>query len=110
MAEQRTIEVAGKSVRLLVGGSGPPLLYLHSLGGDVGELLTWSLLIQFEGDVALDERGKTSEPRLQIPITGNVSGASGTKFVSDVRLYNRGSSPVEATLIYTPSGKDGSAE
>lgn len=33
--ERRTIEVAGTSVRLLVGGSGPPLLYLHSLGADV---------------------------------------------------------------------------
>jgi len=29
------LDVAGKQVRLLVGGSGPPLLYLHGLGGDV---------------------------------------------------------------------------
>lgn len=35
MPETRTIDVAGKSVRLLVGGSGPPLLYLHSAGADV---------------------------------------------------------------------------
>jgi len=33
--ERRTLEVGGRSVRLLVGGSGPPLLYLHSLGADV---------------------------------------------------------------------------
>jgi pimeloyl-ACP methyl ester carboxylesterase len=35
MPERRMVEVGGKSVRVLVGGSGPPLLYLHSLGGDV---------------------------------------------------------------------------
>ncbi|HJQ82723.1 MAG TPA: alpha/beta fold hydrolase [Candidatus Binatia bacterium] len=35
MPERRTVAVAGKEIRLLVGGSGPPLLYLHGLGGDV---------------------------------------------------------------------------
>jgi pimeloyl-ACP methyl ester carboxylesterase len=35
MPERRTVELSGKQVRLLTGGSGPPLLYLHSLGGDV---------------------------------------------------------------------------
>ena len=35
MPERRMVEVDGRQVRLLVGGSGPPLLYLHSLGGDV---------------------------------------------------------------------------
>jgi pimeloyl-ACP methyl ester carboxylesterase len=35
MPETRTVEVAGTPVRLLVGGSGPPLLYLHSVGADV---------------------------------------------------------------------------
>jgi pimeloyl-ACP methyl ester carboxylesterase len=35
MPERRTVEVDGKSVRLVVGGSGPPLLYLHSVGADV---------------------------------------------------------------------------
>lgn len=35
MPERRTVEVGGKQVRLLTGGSGPPLVYLHSLGGDV---------------------------------------------------------------------------
>ena len=33
--ERRTVALDGRGVRLLVGGSGPPLLYLHSLGGDV---------------------------------------------------------------------------
>src|SRR5437870_3775522 len=32
MPENRTLRVAGKDVRLLVGGEGPPLLYLHSVG------------------------------------------------------------------------------
>ena len=35
MPERRTVRVAGKEVRLLVGGGGPPLLYLHSVGADV---------------------------------------------------------------------------
>ena len=35
MPEQKTIALDGRQVRLLVGGSGPPLLYLHSLGADV---------------------------------------------------------------------------
>src|SRR5207244_8836834 len=35
MPERRTVRVAGKDVRLLVGGGGPPLLYLHSVGADV---------------------------------------------------------------------------
>ena len=35
MAEKRTITVAGKQIRMLVGGSGPGLLYLHSAGADV---------------------------------------------------------------------------
>jgi pimeloyl-ACP methyl ester carboxylesterase len=35
MPERRTIEVRGKRVRVLVGGQGPALLYLHGLGADV---------------------------------------------------------------------------
>lgn len=32
--ESRSIEIAGKKTQLTVGGSGPPLLYLHSAGGE----------------------------------------------------------------------------
>jgi pimeloyl-ACP methyl ester carboxylesterase len=35
MPENRTVEFDGKTVRVLVGGGGPPLVYLHSLGADV---------------------------------------------------------------------------
>jgi pimeloyl-ACP methyl ester carboxylesterase len=35
MPERRTVKIGGKEIRLLVGGSGPPLLYLHSIGADV---------------------------------------------------------------------------
>jgi pimeloyl-ACP methyl ester carboxylesterase len=35
MPERRQIDVAGKRVRMLVGGKGPALLYLHGVGADV---------------------------------------------------------------------------
>jgi pimeloyl-ACP methyl ester carboxylesterase len=35
MPDLRTLEIGGKRVRLLVGGRGPALLYLHSAGADV---------------------------------------------------------------------------
>jgi pimeloyl-ACP methyl ester carboxylesterase len=38
MPEKRTVEVGGKQIRMLVGGRGPALLYLHSAGAD-GEWL-----------------------------------------------------------------------
>jgi pimeloyl-ACP methyl ester carboxylesterase len=35
MPEKKTIEVGGKQIRMLVGGRGPNVLYLHSAGADV---------------------------------------------------------------------------
>jgi len=35
MPERRTLEVGGKQIRLLVGGRGPGILYLHSAGADL---------------------------------------------------------------------------
>lgn len=35
MPEKRTIEVGGKQIRMLVGGRGPDVLYLHSAGADM---------------------------------------------------------------------------
>jgi len=35
MPARRIVQVAGKDVRLLTGGDGPPLLYLHAVGADV---------------------------------------------------------------------------
>ena len=34
MTESRVIELADRKVQLTVGGNGPPLLYLHSAGGE----------------------------------------------------------------------------
>jgi len=34
MAEKQTVAVGGKQIRMLVGGQGPKLLYLHSAGAD----------------------------------------------------------------------------
>src|SRR5262245_59734213 len=35
MPEKRSIDVGGKQIRMLVGGRGPGLLYLHSASADV---------------------------------------------------------------------------
>jgi pimeloyl-ACP methyl ester carboxylesterase len=35
MPEKRTLDVGGKQIRMLVGGRGPALLYLHSAGADL---------------------------------------------------------------------------
>jgi pimeloyl-ACP methyl ester carboxylesterase len=40
------IDVRGKTAQVLVGGSGPPLLYLHSAGGEVAWLPLFDLLSQ----------------------------------------------------------------
>ncbi|MFT4583139.1 MAG: pimeloyl-ACP methyl ester carboxylesterase [Gammaproteobacteria bacterium] len=40
------IDVRGKNAQVLVGGSGPPLLYLHSAGGEVAWLPLFDLLSQ----------------------------------------------------------------
>jgi pimeloyl-ACP methyl ester carboxylesterase len=35
MPEKRTLDVGGKQIRMLVGGRGPGILYLHSAGADL---------------------------------------------------------------------------
>ena len=36
--EQKTLNVRGKSIEMLVGGEGPDLLYMHSAGGEIAWL------------------------------------------------------------------------
>ena len=73
---------------------------------DAGRVLSWSLAIQFAGDAPAATR-PLSTPRQFIPVVGRVPGANATFFRSDVRLLNRNSRDVTATLIFTADGADG---
>ena len=75
--------------------------------GDVGRLLSWSLVIQFAGDTPVTVRPSRTGAGQFIPIAGRAPGANGTFFMTDLRLLNRGSRAEEVTLIFTPSGADG---
>jgi len=74
---------------------------------DIGTFLSWELGIEFVGDAPATSR--PIAPAKTIPVVGHVNGANGTRFVSDVRLYNRGNAPAHVTLIYTPSGANGNS-
>lgn len=73
---------------------------------DAGTLLSWSLIIQFAGDVPAASR-PSGAPRQFIPVAGRVPGANGTFFMTDLRLLNRTPRDVTATVIFTPDGDDG---
>ncbi|HUO84000.1 MAG TPA: M36 family metallopeptidase [Thermoanaerobaculia bacterium] len=77
------------------------------IAGQTGRLLGWSLLLQFEGDQPAFERPWPAEGAVMIPAVAHVRGAEQTEFVSDVRLLNRSSLPLETMAILTPSGTDG---
>jgi len=74
---------------------------------DRGTFLSWSLGFEFIGDVPATTRPVTSSARRTIAVAGHLNGANGTRFVSDVKLFNRGSSAANVMLIYTPSGANG---
>jgi subtilisin-like proprotein convertase family protein len=74
---------------------------------DQGTLLSWELGFEFVGDLPATSRPVTSGERRTIAVAGHVNGANGTRFVSDVRVLNRGSAAARITIIYTPSGTNG---
>jgi subtilisin-like proprotein convertase family protein len=74
---------------------------------DSGSLLSWSLLIQFAGDQRLTARPASTNQTLVIPAVAHAPGANGTNFVSDVRVFNRGTRSETAMMIFTPSGANG---
>ncbi|HEX7807505.1 MAG TPA: proprotein convertase P-domain-containing protein, partial [Thermoanaerobaculia bacterium] len=73
---------------------------------DAGTLISWSLQLQLAGDVRATERPNAAATQM-IPVVAHIFGANDTTFRSDVRLANVTTSPVTATLIFTPSGRDG---
>ncbi|HEX7828575.1 MAG TPA: proprotein convertase P-domain-containing protein [Thermoanaerobaculia bacterium] len=73
---------------------------------DTGTLISWSLQLQLAGDVRATERPNAAATQM-IPVVAHIFGANDTAFRSDVRLANVTTSPVTATLIFTPSSRDG---
>jgi hypothetical protein len=77
---------------------------------DSGTLLSWSLVLQFEGDLPVETR-PTSEASQMIPVVAHVLGVGATRFVSDLRITGREAdsqtNSQTATLIFTRSGEDG---
>ncbi|HEY0143068.1 MAG TPA: proprotein convertase P-domain-containing protein [Thermoanaerobaculia bacterium] len=73
---------------------------------DVGRLISWGLLIQFEGDEPLTRR-PAADVRQMVPVVTHVTGANGERFTSEVRLANPSSEARNVTLVFTPSTHDG---
>lgn len=73
--------------------------------GDTGVLQDWDLLITFAGDAPVTTR--STDERIIVPVVGHATGAAGTLYTSDVYLLNRGSRETTATMIFTPSGANG---
>ncbi len=73
---------------------------------DAGTLLSWGLLLQFAGDVREEARPRAEKTQM-IPVVANILGANDTAFRSDVRIANVTPSRETTTLIFTPSGRDG---
>ena len=73
---------------------------------DAGRLISWGLVIRFEGDEALAQR-PTAEVRQMIPVVTHVHGSNGELFTSEVRLANPSGASRSVTLVFTPSTHDG---
>ncbi|HEY6843490.1 MAG TPA: hypothetical protein VI391_04930, partial [Thermoanaerobaculia bacterium] len=71
--------------------------------------VTWSLAITFTGDLPLQSRPNTTAAKF-IAAVANAPGANGTRFITDVRLFNRSGSPAEVTAVFTPTSSDGTAD
>lgn len=74
-----------------------------------GSLRSWSLMIQFAGDVPLAARPFNGQVRKHIAAVAHTTGVAGTTFVSDVAIYNRATLPAQLMAVYTPTGADGSS-
>lgn len=77
---------------------------------DAGTLLSWGLLIRFEGDAPQTHRDAPAGPTLHILAAGRTPGAEGTHFRTDVRILNRGTTRAETAAYFTRSGNDGTTQ
>jgi len=70
-------------------------------------LRSWSLAVTFAGDTPAVLRPTASGGQKFIAAVAHAPGANGTKFVTDVRLFNAADSNAQLTAIFTPTGSDG---
>jgi subtilisin-like proprotein convertase family protein len=74
---------------------------------DTGSLRAWSLDLQLEGDQPAAAR-PSSVVRKVIPVAGHIPGALGRDYLTDMTVFSPDTQTL--TLIYTPSGADGSVD
>jgi len=74
--------------------------------GSTGRLLDFALIAKFAGDEPLATR-PSSPQRQIITAVAHTNGVAGAAWRSDVFLFNRNASSAKATLVFTPSGADG---
>lgn len=75
---------------------------------DVGRVVSWSLLLELEGDAPMSTRETTTGESRFLPIVARVQGVGGIEYVSDLRILNGGVTQARLTAIFTPNGRDGS--
>jgi subtilisin-like proprotein convertase family protein len=69
---------------------------------DRGEVASWSLVVQFQGDAPEPSRPLLEGKRQIIAAAAHTPGANGTYWATDLRLFNRQPREVTATVIFTP--------
>ncbi len=90
--------------------NGKPIAGLWTLvvtdthGNNVGRLLSWSLVVKFAGDEPLAQRPAATQ---HVVAVAHANGLDGAQWRSDLFLFNKASSATTATIVYTPSGADG---
>jgi len=76
-------------------------------GSGVGTLVSWSLLVQFAGDLPRDVRPFSFAPRQHIAAIAHTDGIGGSQWRSDVFLFNKAQTTAMVTMLFTPSGANG---
>jgi hypothetical protein len=111
--ERIELRVDGSGTFVLIAPDGTPVTDLAALRGrsaagtwtlqvQNGTFRSWTLAIQFAGDARFDARPFSLAPRKHIAAVAHTAGEGGTNWRTDVRIFNRGTHPEEATLVYTP--------
>jgi subtilisin-like proprotein convertase family protein len=73
--------------------------------GDIGNLLSWALIIRFSGDTPITERSFAPGPTRHIVRVADAQGVQ-----EDIRLFNRGSQDANVTIFYTARNTNGATE